>query len=67
MLRPFKFFEHGSYVVAIAARWQPQRARLHLKPSSWLRLPRMSQAQTEQAVYNYFERLATAPNFLIEK
>jgi hypothetical protein len=67
MLRPFKFLEHGSDVVVIAARWQPQRARLHLKPSSWLRLSRMSQAETEQMVHNYLEWFAAAPNLLIEK
>lgn len=67
MLRPFQFFEHGSDVVVAAARWQPQRARLDLEPSSWLPLARMRQAQAEQAVHNRFERLAAAPDFPINK
>ena len=67
MLRPIEFFEHGSDVVVTAARREPQRARLDLKPTSWLRLARLSQPQAEQTIDNHLEGLAAATHFLFQE
>lgn len=66
-MRPFEFFEQRGDIVVTLSRSEAHCPRRNLERTGGLRLPRMSQAQTEQAIHNYFERLAAAPNFLIEK
>ena len=67
MFRSFKFLEQRGDVVVTLSRSKAHRSRRNLERTGGLRLPRMSQAQTQKTIHNNFERLAAAPNFLIEK
>jgi len=66
VLRPFQFFQHSGDIVIIAAPWQTERARLHLKSAHWLRLTRLNQAKAEEMVDHYLEGLAAAPYLLLQ-
>lgn len=67
MLRSFQFFQHGCDVVIVAALWQTQWARFHLKPARWLRPARLNQTETEKVVDHCLEWLATASYLLLQK